>query len=142
MKNTTNNIYEGLYVPAPEHFDDSTSDREFEKVTVTADEIDRLYVQWDMEGKGFTPEEFMDDFFQPAEDWFLPDDIKRYGNDDTELELTEKAYNIYINTDPLVIDEILNMWGVPIEYHTHGCFEETFETSDDLNEFLESLDQE
>lgn len=142
MKNTTRNTYEGLYVPTPEHFDDVTFERDFENVTTTMDEIKDLYEQWSMKEKGYNFGDFMEEFFEPAEDWFVPDDINRYMNDSTELELTEKAFNTYVNTDPLSIDEVLNMWGVPIEYRTTGCFEETFETANDLNDFLESLDQE
>lgn len=52
--------------------------------------------------------------------------------------LSEKAYNVVCDTDPLHINEITD--GVEtIGYKVTGCFEYSCDTLEQLNSFFESL---
>lgn len=62
---------------------------------------------------------------------------RRYGDVSTNLVLTEKAYNVYIDTDPLSIYEREDG-----SYDMEGCIEARGLTAEQVNGILEDLDEE
>ena len=62
---------------------------------------------------------------------------KVYGNENTNLTLTEKAFNAYSNTDPLEIREFCRE--NEFSYDMAGCIEEHDLTADEVNGILEEL---
>ena len=60
--------------------------------------------------------------------------MKRYGNEKTSLELTEKAFNVYSNSDGIEIYEHEN--GL---YSLKGFEDRDNMTADDVNRFFEDL---
>lgn len=68
-----------------------------------------------------------------------------YGNEKTHLELTEKAYQIYSNTDPLRIveEEYEDEDGEKkYRYFIAAFFGDKAMTENELNAFLEYMDDE
>ena len=68
-----------------------------------------------------------------------------YGNEKTHLELTEKAYQIYSNTDPLRIveEEYEDEDGEKkYRYFIAAFFRDMAMTEDELNAFLEDIADE
>ena len=60
--------------------------------------------------------------------------MKIYGNEKTKLVLSDKAYEVYSNTDPLnIIEEDDGT------YSMKGCFERYGMTAEDVNRFFEEL---
>jgi len=60
--------------------------------------------------------------------------MKIYGNEKTKLVLSDKAYEVYSNTDPLnIIEEDDGT------YSMNGCFERYGMTAEDVNRFFEEL---
>ena len=62
---------------------------------------------------------------------------KRYGDTSTNLTLTEKAYNVYSDTDPLSIYEREDGF-----YDMEGVVEARGLTAEQVNGILEDLDEE
>ena len=62
---------------------------------------------------------------------------KVYGNEPTNLKLSDLAFEVYSNTDPLTIVEETDG-----TYSMHGCFEQTGMTAEEVNSFLEELGSE
>ena len=68
-----------------------------------------------------------------------------YGNEKTHLELTEKAYQIYSNTDPLRIieEEYEDEEGEKkYRYFIAAYFRDKGMTAEQINEFFEALADE
>ena len=63
--------------------------------------------------------------------------MKIYGNEKTSLVLTEKAFEVYSNTDPLTITAQNDG-----RYSIHGIEERIDMTEADLNAWLEELGDE
>ena len=60
--------------------------------------------------------------------------MKIYGNEKTDLVLSDKAYEVYSNTDPLnIIEEDDGT------YSMKGCFGRYGMTAEDVNRFFEEL---
>ena len=67
--------------------------------------------------------------------------MKVYGNCKTSLELTPKAYEIYISSDPCVICEYETESG-ELTYSISGIIERDGMTAEEVNELLEQLDED
>ena len=63
---------------------------------------------------------------------------KVFGNERTNLSLTNKAQSVYDSTDPIEIREFCDNDG-NYSYDIIGCFERTGLSADELNEYLEEL---
>ena len=67
--------------------------------------------------------------------------MKIYGNEPTELKLSDKSQEVYNNTDPLHIYEKLQDGGTYL-YDITGCIEMNDLTENGLNEALEIMGAE
>lgn len=67
--------------------------------------------------------------------------IKQYGNTKTKLSLTERAYDIYRDTDPLDIWEVEDEDG-NCTYSIRGAIEADDLTADEVSEYIEVLADE
>ena len=63
---------------------------------------------------------------------------KSYGDENTHLVLTDKAFEAYSNTDPLKILEYEDEDG-NYTYEFRGAFDSYELTADEVNEWLEDL---
>lgn len=67
--------------------------------------------------------------------------MKVYGDTKTSLELSPKAYEIYINSDPCVICEHETESG-DLTYSMSGIIERDGMTAEEVNELLEQLGED